>query len=69
MKKNMGNADKGIRIVAAIAIALLYYFDVITGTLAYILMAVAIIFLLTSFLNFCPLYTIFGWNTCKSKQG
>ncbi len=68
MKKNMGNADKGIRIVAALAIALLYYFDVISGTFAYVLMALAIVFLITSFLNFCPLYAPFGWSTCKTKK-
>jgi hypothetical protein len=68
MKKNMGSADKGIRIVAAIAIALLYYFDLISGALAYVLMAFAIIFLLTSFISFCPLYTIFGMSTCKTKE-
>lgn len=67
MKKNMGAIDKGVRIVAAIVIALLYYFNVIEGTLAYILMAVSIIFLLTSFISFCPLYTLFGMNTCKRK--
>ena len=63
----MGNTDKGIRIIAAIAIALLYYFNVIEGTLAYVLMAVAVIFLLTSLINFCPLYKVFGINTCKIK--
>ena len=67
MKTNMGNTDKGIRIVIAIAIALLYYFNVIEGTLAYILMAVAIIFLLTSLISFCPLYKIFGFSTSKKK--
>lgn len=67
MKKNMGTIDKGVRIVAAIVFALLYYFNVIEGTLAYILMAVSIIFLLTSFISFCPLYTLFGMNTCKRK--
>jgi hypothetical protein len=68
MKKNMGTLDKGIRIIIAIAIALLYYFNVISGTLAYVLMAVAIIFLLTSFISFCPLYTLLGINTCKLKK-
>lgn len=67
MKKNMGSLDKGIRIVIAIGIALLYYFNVIEGTLAYVLMALAIVFLLTSFISFCPLYLPFGWNTCKLK--
>ncbi len=68
MIKNMGNTDKGIRIVIALAIALLYYFNVISGTFAYVLMALAIIFLITSFLNFCPLYAPFGWSTCKTKD-
>ena len=63
----MGSLDKGIRIVIAIAIALLYYFNIIEGTLAYVLMALAIVFLLTSFISFCPLYLPFGWNTCKRK--
>jgi len=63
----MGNTDKGIRITAAIVVALLYYFNVIEGSLAYVLMAVAIIFLLTSIINFCPLYKVFGINTCKIK--
>jgi hypothetical protein len=68
MKKNMGNTDKAIRIILALGIALLYYFDVIQGTLAYVLMALAIIFLLTSFISFCPLYKPFGINTCKTKS-
>ena len=64
----MGNLDKSIRVIAAIAIALLYYLNIISGTLAYILMAVAIILLITSFINFCPLYTILGINSCKLKK-
>jgi hypothetical protein len=67
MKKNMGSTDKGIRIVVALIIAALYYFNVIEGTLAYILMALAIVFLLTSFISFCPLYLPLGINTCKKK--
>ncbi|WP_345739635.1 DUF2892 domain-containing protein [Winogradskyella eximia] len=63
----MGTLDKSVRIAVAIIIALLYYFNILEGTLAYILMAVSIIFLITSFINFCPLYTLFGWNTCKRK--
>lgn len=68
MKKNMGSLDKGVRIVLAIIVAALYYFNVISGTLAYVLMAVAIILLITSFINFCPLYRIFGINSCKIKN-
>lgn len=68
MKKNMGNTDKGIRVILAIGISLLYFFNVIEGTLAYILMALAIIFLATSFISFCPLYAPFGISTCKTKK-
>lgn len=68
MKKNLGSIDKTIRIIIAVALALLYYFNVVTGTLAYILMAVAIILLLTSLINFCPLYRILGVNTCSIKK-
>lgn len=68
MKKNMGALDKSLRVLIAIIIALLYYLDVIEGTLAYVLMAIAIIFLITSFINFCLLYKILGINTNRRKS-
>jgi len=68
MKKNMGNTDKGIRILVAISVALLYYFNVIEGTLAYVLLGLATVFLLTSLISFCPLYVPFGIRTCKIKK-
>ena len=68
MKKNMGGADRMIRFIIAIAVAALYYFDVIGGTLAYVLMALAAIFVITSFVSFCPLYTFIGLNTSKGKK-
>lgn len=68
MKKNMGGADRTIRIILALVVGALYYFNMITGTLAYVLLALAAIFVLTSFVSFCPLYTLFGINTCKVKN-
>ncbi|MCB0695957.1 MAG: DUF2892 domain-containing protein [Chitinophagaceae bacterium] len=68
MKRNMGTADKRLRIFVALIIAGLYFADIITGTLGIVLMVVAAVFLLTSLLNFCPLYTLFGINTCKVKE-
>ncbi|MEM1337020.1 MAG: DUF2892 domain-containing protein [Bacteroidota bacterium] len=67
MKKNMGGADRIIRITAAIAVGLLHYFGLISGTLAYVLLALATIFVITSVVSFCPLYAIFGLNTCKVR--
>ena len=65
MKKNMGSTDKLIRVIIAAAIGVLYYLDYINGTLAYVLMGVAIILLVTSLVNFCPLYRLLGTSTCK----
>jgi hypothetical protein len=68
MKKNMGNTDKGIRVLLAIGVSLLYFFNIIEGTLAYVLMGLGIVFVLTSFISFCPLYAPFGISTCKTKK-
>lgn len=65
MKPNMGTIDKAIRILAAIIIVVLYFTNQITGTAAIILLALAAIFILTSFLSFCPLYLPFGFSTKK----
>lgn len=64
----MGDLDRGVRIVMAIAIAVLYFTDTIEGTLAYILMTFAVVFVLTSFISFCSLYLALGMNTCKVKK-
>lgn len=63
----MGSADKTVRIIIALAVFALYYFNVIGGTLAYVLMALAAIFVLTSLVSSCPLYTLFGISTCKTR--
>ena len=68
MKKNMGNTDKAIRIIIAIVLTILYFTGVIEGTLGIILMVVSSIFVLTSLIGFCPLYTIFGIKTCPLKK-
>jgi len=67
MKKNMSGTDHIIRIVVALLVIALYYFKVVEGTLAYVLLGLSAIFLLTSFISFYPLYAIFGLNTCKTK--
>ena len=68
MKKNMGPADRIIRISVAVIIAILYFEGLISGTTALILGVVAAIFLLTSFISFCPIYTIFGLSTRKKNN-
>lgn len=68
MKKNMGSTDKVVRILIAVVIAILYWRVIIAGTLAYVLLSLAAIFVLTSLVSFCPLYTLVGLNTCKVKK-
>ena len=68
MKKNMGSTDKVIRIVVALIIAGLYFTEIIPGAIGIVLMAIAAIFVLTSFISFCPLYMPFGISTCKTKE-
>ncbi len=68
MKQNMGNADRIIRVLIAAVIAALYFTNTVTGTLGYVLLAVGGIFLLTSFIGSCLLYTVFGMSTCKVKK-
>ncbi|SFC89033.1 Protein of unknown function [Flexibacter flexilis DSM 6793] len=68
MKANMGLVDRGIRIAVALVIATLSFTHVIEGTLEIILLVFGFVFVLTSLVSFCPLYTIFGINTCKVKK-
>lgn len=67
MKKNMGSADKIIRLIIAAIIVTLFFTNVISGTLGIVLLILSGVFLLTSFISFCPLYTIFKFNTCPKK--
>ena len=65
MTKNMGTIDKAIRIVVAIALAVLYFMKIIPGTLGIVLLVVAVVFVLTSLISFCPLYLPFKISTNK----
>jgi hypothetical protein len=68
MKKNMGNVDRILRILAAFVIITLYFMKIISGTTAIIGMVISGIFILTSFISFCPLYLPFGITTRKKEQ-
>lgn len=67
MKSNMSTADKFIRVLIGILIAVLYYLNIISGTTAIVFLTIGIVLLITSLVSFCPLYTLFGINTCKNK--
>jgi len=65
MKANMGTIDRAVRIAVALIIGGLYFMNQISGTVALILLALAGVFILTSFMSFCPLYLPFGISTRK----
>lgn len=68
MKKNMGSIDKIIRFVLAAVFVILYFTNVVSGTLGIILLVLAGVFVLTSLLSFCPLYAPFGLSTCSTNE-
>jgi hypothetical protein len=69
MKRNMGTADRVIRTLVAVVIAVLYFTNVIGGTLALILGIIAVLFLLTSLVSWCPGYLPFGISTGGKEGG
>ncbi|HRK53745.1 MAG TPA: DUF2892 domain-containing protein [Cyclobacteriaceae bacterium] len=68
MKKNMGNADRIIRILIVLIFAALYYTGTVTGLLGTTLIILSAVFVATSLLSFCPIYAVFGMNTCPTKK-
>jgi hypothetical protein len=68
MKTNMGIIDRVVRIVVALVFIGLYFANVVTGTLAIVLLILAGVFILTALAGFCPLYLPFGINTWKKSK-
>jgi len=64
----MGNIDRIVRIIIAAVVAGLYFGNIVSGTLGIVLLALAGVFVLTSLVSFCPLYTLVGINTCPVKE-
>jgi hypothetical protein len=67
MTKNMGSADRVIRVILAALVVGLYFANIISGTVAIVLLAFSAIFVLTSMVGVCPLYLPFGLNTLRKK--
>ncbi|MBP6177274.1 MAG: DUF2892 domain-containing protein [Anaerolineales bacterium] len=65
MKRNMSNVDRIARVVIAALFAYLYFGGIVTGTFGIVLVVLGAVFLLTSVISFCPLYTIFNFSTYK----
>ena len=68
MKRNMGAVDRLVRLVVALLIIIAYYQEIVTGILAIVILIVSGIFVLTSLVSVCPLYSIFGIKTCPAEK-
>ncbi len=68
MKKNMGNADRIVRLIISAVLVWMYATGVIEGTLGIVLIALSAVFVLTSLVSFCPLYLPFGLSTRKNNE-
>lgn len=68
MKSNMGTADRVIRMLIVIVIAILYVTGQISGIAAIILGIIAVAFLITSLVGWCPSYLPFGLSTKKKTD-
>lgn len=68
MEKNMGNADRIIRVIIAAIVGVLYFTGTVSGTLGIVLLVLAGVFVLTSLISFCPLYAPFGIKSCLIKD-
>ncbi len=62
MTKNVGSADRIIRIILGIVIIILGF--VLKSWWGLI----GLLPIVTALVSFCPAYTIFGISTCKSRQ-
>ena len=68
MNKNLGNADRVIRLAVAAVVFVLFFTNIISGVVGYVLLAAAVIFALTSFMSFCPIYAALGINSLFKKK-
>ena len=66
MARNMGTADRVIRIVLAIAMVGLFVSGRISGIGGIVLLVVAAVFLITSFAGRCPAYVQLHIKTLRS---
>jgi len=65
MKRNVGKTDKIIRVIVGVLLIVLFFTDVLTGTLGIIALIAAGIALGTAMVNICGIYKLVGISSCK----
>jgi DUF2892 family protein len=64
MKKNMGTTDRVIRVLLAVVFFILYFTGIVTGGFGFLLLVVGFVFVATSAVSLCPLYSLLGFSSC-----
>jgi hypothetical protein len=67
MKKNIGTGDRFLRVMIGVIALILGLSGMLEGTFKWGALGVGAVMVLTASMQFCPLYTIIGVNTCKVK--
>lgn len=67
-RQNAGIGDRDIRIVLAALFGLIALFAPFGGLWQIIPAVLALVMLVTAAIGFCPLYAVFGMNTCQVKS-
>jgi len=62
---NVGKTDQLVRYVLGIVLLVAYFLHWVTGAWGWVSLILGVIFVVTAAIRFCPLYVIFGVNTCK----
>lgn len=68
MKAKVGNIDKTVRLIRALLLGLILFFDLTTGILNFLVIILIVMLVVTSFTGFCGIYKLFGLNTCNIKE-
>lgn len=68
LDRNMGKIDTGIRLTVAGILFVLFFTKTVTGTIGFIDLGLALLFTVTSFVGFCPVYKLFGATTCPNSR-
>ena len=69
MKTNLGRIDRTLRLLVAAVCAVLLIAGAVKGTLAIVLAILAAVFVITTFVGFCPSYVPFGISTKEKGKG
>jgi hypothetical protein len=64
MNANVGTVDRVLRLILGAVLVALYLYGTVVGGWGIVLLIAGIVLLATALFRFCPIYRLFGANTC-----